>query len=296
MEVSIIIPNFNGRTLLEKNIPEVIKSLEEKKNKIKEIIVVDDGSKDDSVSFLQEEYKKQVKLIKHTKNRGFSAAINTGVRSSSGDLIVLLNTDVVPEKNFLTTVLPHFKKKNVFGVSFHEKNYGAARCTFEDGYISLRAAKENDQTQQCFYVSGGSGIFRKSIWQELSGMDEKLFTPFYWEDIDLSYRAQKRGYLCLWEPSARVTHVHESTMSKLPKKKVGRIRERNQLLMIWKNIHSPSMLKKHLGALSKRASRHPGYLVVVFMAIFKLKDLIRLRKKEIRESKVSDEAVFAKFS
>ena len=123
-------------------------------------------------------------------------------------------------------------------------------------------------------------------------MDEKVFSPFYWEDIDLSYRATKRGYDVLWEPGSVVDHKHESTVSKLSKKYVQRIRERNELLFIWKNIHSKKFIRNHIGALLKRIIKHPGYLVIFVMALSKLGIALKARKKEIKESKLSDEAVF----
>ena len=156
--------------------------------------------------------------------------------------------------------------------------------------------KESTKIEKSFYVSGGSGVFRKSIWQDLSGMDERLLSPFYWEDIDLCYRAIKRGYSCLWSPDSDVVHNHESTISKLPKKYVARIRERNQLLLIWKNITSRSMFLKHINFMLKRAFAHPGYFIIIFMALGKISEVLRLRKREVKESKVSDEAVFSIYS
>ena len=127
-------------------------------------------------------------------------------------------------------------------------------------------------------------------------MDEKLFAPFYWEDIDLSYRAQKRGYTVLWEPRARVDHIHESTISKLSPKYTERIRERNQLVFIWKNLTSKNLSKKHMSWLFERVVKHPGYLVVIFMAALKLGLVVKKHQREIKESKISDEAIFDKFS
>lgn len=296
MKISIVIPNLNGEKLLEKNLPSLFKAVENKQNNIIEVIVVDDGSWDGSVKFLQKNYKDTIKLIKHTKNRGFSKAVNTGVRATKGDLILLLNTDVIPNVDFLESVIPHFKNSKVFGVSLHEQGYGWAKAKFVNGFIQLAMGQSDSSTHQSMYVSGGSGVFRKKMWQTLGGMDEKLFSPFYWEDIDICYRAWKRGWVCLWEPKARVVHNHESTMSKLSKKYVARIREQNQLLMIWKNIHSVNLFKKHILEVIKRTIKHPGYLVVLMMALAKSSIAIKARRKEIKESKISDEAIFAKFS
>ncbi|MEK7497534.1 MAG: glycosyltransferase family 2 protein [Patescibacteria group bacterium] len=296
MNVSIIIPNWNGKELMEKNLPFVLKAKENKSNKILEIIIVDDGSTDDSYKFIKENYGERIKVIKHTKNRGFSSAVNTGVRSAKGDFICLLNTDVVPENNFLVSTKEFFNDKKVFGVSLHEKGYGGSVGKFRDGFIVHDPGRELEKPYETFWVSGGSGVFRRSTWMSLKGFDETLLSPLYWEDLDICYRALKRGYILLWDPKARVAHEHESTTSKLPKGKVNTIRERNQLLVNWKNLTSAAFFKKHLEELVKRCVAHPGYIRIVIIALFKFKDVMKLRKIEQRESVLSDEAVFAKFS
>lgn len=294
-QVSVIIPNFNGEELLAKNLPVVLEAKKENNNHISEIIVVDDGSWDKSVKYIKENFPL-VKLVKHKVNRGFSAAVNTGVRSSTGNLILLLNSDVIPHKDFLEDAIKDFDDDKVFAVSLHEKGFGYAKVKFSNGYIELAGGEETDKIHKSFYVSGGSGLFRRSIWIELGGMDEKLLSPFYWEDVDICYRALKRGYINLWEPKSFVIHKHESTISKLSKGYVQAIRERNQLLIIWKNIQSPSLFKKHIAALFLRMIKHPGYMKIVLMAVVKLGVILKERHKEIKESKISDETVFSRFS
>lgn len=293
-KVSVVIPNYNGEELLKQNIPYVLNAYNNKKNKIIEIIVVDDASQDESVKLLKQNFPK-INIIQHKKNRGFSSAVNTGVRMSKGDLVVLLNTDVVIEKDFLVHALPHFENEKVFAVSFHEKGYGWAKGFFSDGFINHQSGKESKNTHDTFWVNGGSGIFRRNMWMKLQGMDEVLFSPFYWEDVDLSYRAAKRGWSLLWEPNARVIHKHEATMSKISRGFKTKIQERNQLIFIWKNITSPQLFKKHITGLAKRVIRHPGYLKIVVISFFKIKDISRARKRELKEGKVSDEAILAKF-
>lgn len=292
--VSVVIPNLNGEKLLSKNLPFLLKAKKNLNNKIEEIIIVDDGSWDNSTSLLRDNFP-EVKLIKHRINRGFSASVNTGVRAAKGNLILLLNVDVVPSEDFLETTLSHFRNNKVFAVSLHEEGYGWAKGQFLDGYIELSMGEENGESHQSFYVSGGSGVFRRSVWMELGGMDEKLLSPFYWEDIDLCYRAAKRGYLNIWEPKGIVVHKHESTIGKFPKEYVARIRERNQLLMLWKNITSPNLIQKHIVGLFARLIHHPGYIRIVFMALARLGTAIEKHKKEVKESKISDEIVFSRF-
>jgi GT2 family glycosyltransferase len=290
-----VIPNYNGEKLIEKNLSKVLIAKDNPKNQIKEIILVDDGSSDGSTLLIKTKFPA-VKLIKHTKNRGFSAAVNTGVRSAKGDLILLLNTDVLPEDSFLAPIFKHFENNRTFAVSLHEKGYGWAKGNFSEGYIQLAMGAESASVHSSFYVSGGSGVFRRSLWVTLGGMDEKLLSPFYWEDIDLCYRAAKRGYLNLWEPDGHVIHIHESTIGGFSKSYVQCIRERNQLLMLWKNIHSQNLIRKHVAGLFMRLIKHPGYIRVILMALGRFGITLKARRKEIRESKVSDEAIFSKFT
>lgn len=294
LTVSVVMPNLNGEKLLEKNLPVLLKAKDNPSNNIIEVIIVDDGSWDGSVELLRKKFS-DVRLFRHTTNRGFSAAVNTGARAAKGDLILLINTDVLPNNDFLASVIPNFADDKVFAVSLHEKGFGSANGYFGEGYIQLAMGEENDKTHGSFYVSGGSGVFRRTIWMELGGMDEKLLSPFYWEDIDLCYRAAKRGYKLLWEPRGIVEHHHESTISKFPKNYVAKVRERNQLLVIWKNITSKSLIRKHIGGLFGRLARHPGYIKVVIMALARLGVALQKRKKEIKESRVSDEAIFARY-
>ena len=143
----------------------------------------------------------------------------------------------------------------------------------------------------------GSCVFSKRIWKLLKGFDGQLLSPFYWEDVDLGYRAQKRGYKLLWDPDAKVEHKHESVInaSNFKRNYMNLIKERNELLVIWKNITSKNLIKRHRGALFNRLKSHPGYIKVVLAALMKWNIVVAKRKKEREEATVSDEAVFAKF-
>lgn len=294
LTVSIVIPIFNTKELVLENLPHVITASKNKLNRIKEIIIVDDASTDDSAAAIKKTFP-DIRIIKHTKNRGFAAAVNTGARSSFGKLIALLNSDVVPDKDFLVRVLKNFDNPKVFGVSFNEKGYSWTTGHFENGYIIHKQSAVKNKVTETFWVSGGSSIYRRDYWMKLGGMDEKLLSPYYWEDFDLSYRAAKRGLVNLWDPRARVTHEHESSMKKLNPKKVMRIRERNHLLIHWKNLTSKPLFRKHVAGLVRRLLRHPGYMRILIMALFKLRIALRARKKELLESKISDEALLSKF-
>lgn len=295
MKVSIVMPCYNTAELIRKNLPLVLEASKNPENNIIEVIVVDDASQDASAEVIKKEFP-EIRLIRHRVNRGFSAAVNTGARMAKGELICLLNSDVIPEKNFLEAAIPHFDKKETFAVSFHEKGYSWAKGDFRGGYLNHSMGKESPEAHSSLWANGGSAVFKREYWMALGGMDEKLFTPFYWEDIDLSYRAYKRGFIILWEPNARVEHKHESTIGQLSKSYTLKIRERNELFFIWKNVTSAHLFRKHLAALFSRMFRHPGYLRIVFLAILKAGSVSRARRKERKEATVSDETIFARFA
>ncbi len=292
-KISVVIPNYNGIDLLKKNLQSVISATRDFAPDA-EFIVADDASTDESVLFLKS--IPEVRTIKLSKHRGFSSTINAGIKMSKGDYIVLLNNDVIPEKGYLESSVKHFENKNVFAVSFHERGYGWARGYFKDGFVNHEGVLDADKVHESFWVNGGSGVFRKKHLKELGYFDEKLFSPFYWEDIDLSYRAMKRGLKVLWEPDSNVIHNHESTTGKVSKRTRNFIVERNQLLFIWKNITSPILFRKHIAGLFKRIARHPMYLKIALAAFLKFGIVKSKRNIEKKEADVSDEAIFLKFS
>ena len=292
LNASVIITNYNGKDLLEKNLPFILIAKNKRENRICEIIVVDDASKDESVDFIKSNFP-DIRVIRHTRNRGFIASTNTGARSAKYPLLVLLNSDVVVSDDFLVSVIQLFKDRSIFAVSMHEQGFGNALGEFKNGFFIHSSGKETNQVKNTLWVSGGSGIFRREYWMRLGGMDEKLYSPFYWEDVDLGYRALKRGYRLVWDPDSKVTHEHESTMKKISNNYRNLIQQRNNLIFIWKNITSPSLIKKHIVALFTRITKHPGYLIVSIMALIKIGKILKSRRKEKKECKVSDEAILA---
>lgn len=270
---------WNGRELLEQNLPSVLAASENPKNKIEEIIVVDDGSTDESVEYvnkckvqklalsLSKGAKCKVRLVKHERNLGYSATCNTGVKEARGDLVTILNLDVIPSENFLEAALPHFDDEKVFAVSFNEGKFGPGKLVWKKGFLEIESSEIPVDIAKTDWPSGGSSIFKKDIWEKLGGMDE-LFLPFYFEDIDLGIRARRLGFKCLWEPKAKVEHQHGATINKdnFRMEFVDSIKQRNQLLLTWKNIDSKKLLFSHLENLLKRCCFHPGYLKIVYLA------------------------------
>jgi GT2 family glycosyltransferase len=259
---SIIIPTWNGEELLRKNLPKV---LEVAPNEA-EVIVIENGSEDGSREYLEELRVTgyELRVIENNVNLGFIGGCNQGVEKAKGDYVVLLNNDVVPERDFLAPALKHFNEDEVFAVSFNEVNSdgGWADIFWVDGFFNYSPGEKSDQAHISGWASGGSAVFRKSMWDELNGFDP-MFDPFYWEDTDISYRAWKMGWKIIWEPEAKVVHEHESTISKIDQSYVNRVKERNQLLFIWKNITDDDLRFKHNLGLIQRVLTGPNYLKVI---------------------------------
>lgn len=246
-KVTIIIPNFNGKKLLEKNIPVVIKY-----SNNCEIIIIDDGSTDDSVSFIKNTYKN-IKLIENSTNIGFANSINKAAKISKGGIIVLLNSDVAPRANYLKNSIKLLKGKSVFAVGLsdisHENSNkikrGRGGAKLRNGFISHYKLDSN--AGYTLWVSGGSGVFKKDLFIKLGGFDS-IYRPYYWEDIDLSFRAWKVGYKCVYDPNSKVDHYHEQGAIKSfsSKNYIKIVSYKNQFLFFWKNIDDYIYALKHI--------------------------------------------------
>jgi len=260
ISVSVVIPAYNGAEYLQRNLPAVLELNAD------EVIVVDDASTDESAEIVGQ--FKEIKLIKHTVNQRFPITVNDGFVATKGEIVILLNQDVNPDKNLLKYCLPHFADSQVFAVTFSEKNRSWAKAEFTKGFLEFTNGPQDGQIHESFWASGGSAAFRKSIWDELGGFDP-IFSPGYSEDLDLGWRVQRAGYKILWDPKCRVDHVTESAFNQaFDPTSLRRVKERNYLLAHWKNLKGWQWLQ-HILYLKLRLIKHPGYLVPVGMALWK---------------------------
>jgi GT2 family glycosyltransferase len=284
MKISVVLPNWNGRKQLEENLPFVLKE------KPAEVLIVDDASTDESVNFIKSNFP-QIKLLQNSTNRNFAFTVNRGVKEASNELVCILNTDVRPHPGYLKNSFKYFEDKTVFGISLHEVGSGPSVAQFTDGFIGYKAGHEEISVQPSFWVSGGSSIIRKDVWNKLDGFDEKNF-PYYWEDLDISYRAAKRGYKLLWVPDCTVEHRHETFYNnKYPSKVLARQKEKRQLVFMWKNITDPKLTSQHIKGLIQRVVKTPGYIRIIVPVFINLPSILALRAVEKRESTTNDSQV-----
>lgn len=288
-KISVIVTNLNGIDLLKKNLEQVIKMSPE----AQEIIVADDYSSDKSVEYLKELQKKysKLKIIANKKNLGFGKNSNKAISKSQGDYVVMLNSDVYPHKDYIKNSLIHFSDPNVLGVGFAEEGHeNWARIFWKNGYLQHEPGKDVKKTHITAWLSGGSSIVKKNIFEKLGGFD-KVYEPFYCEDLDLGLRAWKSGYTLLWEPKCVVEHRHESTISKFSKSLLNYVKERNRLLNVWRNFTDPKLVFSNKIGMVGRVLTGPNYIKI-----------IRAAKKQIDKCpppiifpKLTDQELFALF-
>jgi O-antigen biosynthesis protein len=250
---SVVIPNWNGRDLLEKYIPSIVTALQG--NAAHEIIVVDNGSSDGSVEFLRQHFP-DVRTLALPENLGFGGGSNAGFAAAKNEIVVLLNNDMRVAPDFLEPLLAGFTDENVFAVSCQiflsdplkrREETGLTQFWWQDGALKV-SHKEDDCITglfPCAYGGGGSCAFDRRKFLELGGFDD-LLAPFYLEDTDLGLLAWKRGWKVLYQPASKVWHEHRGTIGKkFSYEQIQGVLKKNFLLFCWKNIHEWRKLGPH---------------------------------------------------
>lgn len=313
--VSIVIPTWNGRGLLERFLPSVLLSLERYPGG-GEVLVVDDGGTDGTPEFLAERFPElRVEVL--DENNGFAGAANTGVRCAAFDLVLLLNNDVETSPGFIGPLVRAFEEDGVFAACARSLDWD--HQTFRDGGKVGRWKRgfwrvwENYDLRRdggrrgsrpgglpSFYCPGGFALFDRRRWLRLGGLDE-LFSPFNWEDTDICYRALKRGWKVLYAPDSEVYHSPNTTIGGLRGGYVRFISRRNRYLFHWKNITCGPMLAGNvfhaLAGLPLSILRlDPATPLAFAAALARLGPLMRRRAVEKREAVVSDRELRDRFA
>ena len=262
-----------------------------------EVIVMNDYPLENISKPVQKIYPESI-VINNKKNLGFAENVNRGVLKATRNYIFLMNSDVVLRDDSFLTALKHFKTDSkLFAVGFAQiekegKIVGANRSYFENGLINhnQQSITNHQQLISNFWAEGGSSIFKKKLFIDLGLLDE-LFNPFYWEDIDLSYRAWKAGYKILYDLSIKVEHHHESTIGKyFDKSRILKTAFRNKLIFHWKNLTDQDFILKHLFNIP-RFIFIPGF----FDALIRLPKILQARKKIVKLFIKSDKEILGQF-
>ncbi len=243
IDVAVIIPNYNG----EKYLKDCLDSLKKCDGADQfQIIVVDNGSSDGSVSLLKENYK-DIKLIELKENTGFSGAVNVGIRSAKTEYVILLNNDTTVHKEFIISLVSAMKKNpRLFSVSAKmlsmndpKKIDGAGDLYCSLGWaFALGKGKNADKycnkERSVFSACAGAAIYRTNVFEKIGYFDENHFA--YLEDVDIGYRARICGYTNRYEPSAICYHAGSGfSGSRYNEFKIN-LSSKNSIYLIYKNM------------------------------------------------------------
>ena len=288
MDVSIIIPAYNNKELLDNNLPSLIQTMEKNKGQY-EIIVVDDAGTDQTAEYLKNNFS-QVRVIRLERNKRFPGAVNYGVKKAKYENIFLLNSDMKVPADFLDHLIPYFENPKVFAVS-NKAMESEEKVLTKSHYIEFRHGffkevffKGEERPHYAFGASGGHALFDKNKFLLLGGFDE-IFKPGYYEDADLSYRAWKRGWYVYYDPRSVVYHANMGTHARVfSPLYIKIISQRNALIFLWKNLTDMDLMIKHIFFLPwyliSRTIRRPYVWISFFLALGKLKYILKVRKIE----------------
>lgn len=255
-KLSIIIPNYNGA----KYLPTCFEALKRQTYPNLEVILVDDGSSDESISLTQQNYP-WVKIIQSKQNRGLAGAINQGVQHAGGEIIISLNNDTEVEARWAEALANALEAYPQAGMAaskmrlFDQRHllHNAGDAFGMDGLPVNRGVWQEDMGQfdQDTFIFGGCGgavAYRRAMLDDIGLFDEDLF--MYCEDVDLNWRAQLAGYRCVFVPNAIIYHHLSATGGgALASYYTGR----NTILVLVKSVpdivwrkHFPKIIKAQL--------------------------------------------------
>lgn len=257
LKAAVIILNWNTRKYLEKFLWYVVENTS--KDGVK-IFVVDNGSDDDSVNYLETNYIDKIELIKLEKNYGFAEGYNKVIEDIQAEYLVLLNSDVEPSPNWIEPLIRLMDSDTLIGacmpkiLSYDQRiffEYAGAAGGFIDkyGYPFCRGRLFNslendygqyDKVEEVFWASGACIMLRAPLYKLAGGLDNFFF--LHMEEIDLCWRLKNRGYKIMCQPESVIYHLGGGTLPQGNSKKVF-LNHRNNLFLLYKNLPLENRIK-----------------------------------------------------
>lgn len=246
-KIAVVILNWNGKNLLEKFLPDVIKHSERAK-----IYVIDNASTDDSANYIQTNFP-EVCLIQNSENTGYAGGYNEGLKQVNEPIYALVNSDILVTQGWLDPIIDFFEQQPKVGIiqpkilDYKQPNqfeYAGAAGGFLDAFgfpycrgrifdtVEKDLQQYNDNTK-IFWASGACFFVRKTVFETLQGFDTSFFA--HQEEIDFCWRAQLQNIAVYYCGSSTVYHVGGATLSNSNARKTF-LNFRNSLLMMYKNI------------------------------------------------------------
>jgi GT2 family glycosyltransferase len=301
--LSIVVPNWNGRALLEKFLPSFIESaraFEATCAQPTEILIADDASTDDSEEWLRAHWP-EVRFESSTRQQGFAPAANRGVRAARYSFVYLVNNDVALTGATLPPLAAHFRHANVFAATGNAYDFGTGvlrgagqRGRFRRGFLGVHsrffvpAPPAQMQPLMTLYATGGSSLFDREKFLALGGFEEAL-APYGWEDVELSLRAWKQGLEVRYEPRSAIWHQFSSTIgSKVSRRQANAVYDRNRLLTHWLHLDTYGEKAAHEVGVAAKLLTSPLIGRTEYWRAFAqalaVRPQIKARRTELKES------------
>lgn len=305
-KTAVVILNWNGKNHLKQFLPSVVKNTS---SPDAEIYVADNGSTDDSINFIKENYPK-IKLILLDKNYGFAEGYNKALAQINAKYFVLLNSDVEVTENWLDASVSYLDKNNDCAAcmpklkAYSEKDYfeyAGAGGGFIDKYgypfcqgrILNVIEKDNgqfDQIKDIFWATGACLFIKADLYKEVGGLDGRFFA--HMEEIDLCWRLKNRAYRIAYIPETTVYHLGGGTLPNNSPRKLF-LNFRNNLLLLYKNLPENELrwkmfVRKILDGvagikfLASFSFRELNAVVKAHIAFYKLLKIYKPIRKEIQ--------------
>ena len=293
--VSIIILNWNGQI----HLPDCLDSLAEQTFRDFEIVLVDNGSEDGSVSFVRKQYP-WVKVVPLPKNVGFASGCNCGLEHASGDYLVTLNNDTRAEPNWLETLVKVADTHPRAGMvgsricSFSDPDIidsigmGICRDGMSRGRFRNRRWSELhlQDVEEILFPSACVALYKRAMIKEVGFFDDDFFA--YAEDSDLGLRGRLAGWESVVATQAVVYHKYSQTSGKLSPFKVYLV-ERNHYWVVWKNFSLRHLLALPFYSIWRYCAQTRAVLTAggtggEFLASGSRKELIKALIKGIYDS------------
>ncbi len=251
--ISVVIPNYNGELLLPQILPPALAALQ-KTGLPFEVIVADDASTDASVTLLKQQFSA-IKVIVAEKNKGFSVTANSGIYAAKFSWVLLLNSDVKLEQDYFLPLIKYTNQEKIFGVmgriiGWQDEKiqdgakfplFHGAKIKTSENYI-LANADRMKEGLYTMYLSGANAFFNKKKFVACGGFNE-MFSPYYAEDAELSIRAWRLGFTCLYEHNAVCRHKVSSTIKGASRQKqINIIYNRNKMYLHAIHLELPKII------------------------------------------------------
>lgn len=265
---SIVVLNWNGIDFLRELMPSLRIAVDRCPGD-HEVIVVDNGSDDDSVRWLETE-QAWAKVVRLPDNLHFIRGNAAGAKVANRDILVYLNNDMRVEPDFLVELLRPFERDKT-GTLFastsriemqgHRAETGLARVFVKHGELRfVQVPGEPGEPQPVLWAGGGSSAFDRQKHDAIGGF-EQLYVPCYVEDVSLSWQAWRRGWRCTYAHESVVHHAHRGTSSKVfGREPLERLNWRNRELFFVRSVTDPLLVLTHACMLAWNTRKHAGLL------------------------------------